>query len=583
MRILRPVCAWVGIAALVVACTNRPQQQADRLYVNARIYTVDDKAGWAEAMAVRDGRIIAIGEARAVGRHRGKGTEVVDLGGRMVMPGIHDSHIHPLDGGVQQLLECRFPPNSLDAALAKIEECVKQAKPGAWVRGGQWSHAFFEGKGPLPRELLDRIAPDNPVFLMDWSAHNAWVNTRALEAFGIDRRTADPVGGTIMRVPGSGRETGVLLDNAAYSYQARLPEYPLGELARALDFSLRQVEEQGITTIKDAIVTPEIMRVYQELSRRNALRIHVKTSLTWKSAWAKSHDGEIRQIEGRAAFATDRIDPDFVKIMLDGVLLQYTSALLTPYPPNDRIGAHHTGDLMLRPDELARDVVALDRQGLSIKIHATGDRAARVALDAFAAARRENGDSGIIHEIAHAGLVHPDDIPRFRQLNVAAEMCPIVWYPMPGIDRAAIVGKERMPAWRINTLYRAGALVSYGSDWPVVPTASPWPGIEAMVTRMDPYGRSDRVDSPGEAVDLPTAIRIFTRNGALVNKVPDSSGSLEAGKDADFIVLDRNLFEVPITEVGDVQVLMSVVGGKVLFDKRASSTGADRGDADESQ
>ena len=140
-----------------------------------------------------------------------------------------------------------------------------------------------------------------------------------------------------------------------------------------------------------------------------------------------------------------------------------------------------------------------------------------------------------------------------------------------------------MPAWRINTLYRAGALVSYGSDWPVVPTASPWPGIEAMVTRMDPYGRSDRVDSPGEAVDLPTAIRIFTRNGALVNKVPDSSGSLEAGKDADFIVLDRNLFEVPITEVGDVQVLMSVVGGKVLFDKRASSTGADRGDADESQ
>ena len=571
MKFLRLVYLLGGCAALM-ACGQREQAaeaRADRIYVNARIYTVDDKNSWATAMAVRDGRIVAIGDDRTIEPYRGETTEVVDLGGRMVMPGIHDSHSHPVEAAMQMRLECRFREKTLDATVARIEACVKQAKPGAWIRGGQWDKGFFEDK-PLPREILDRIAPDNPVFLMDWAYHNAWVNTRALQELGIDKDTPNPAGGIIRRLPDSGKETGILVDNAAYFYHTRLPEYPLDEMAGALDWSLRQVEEQGITTVKEAIVTPERMRVYSELTRRDALRIHIKASLTWKSASAGSHEEEIKQIEGRQAFATDMLDPNFAKIMLDGVMMQYTSALLTPYPANQEIGDHHMGKLMLEPEQLARDVTMLDRKGLSIKIHATGDRAARVALDAIAAARRENGDSGLIHEIAHAGLIHPDDIPRFKQLNVAAEMCPIVWYPMPGIDRAALVGKERMPAWRVNTLVKSGALVTYGSDWPVVPTASPWPGIEAMVTRQDPYGRSQQVDYVEEAVDLPTAVRIFTRNGAVVNKVASSSGTLESGKDADFIVLDRNIFETPIADVSEVQVLMSVVGGKVLFDKRSA-------------
>jgi len=571
LKFLRLVYLLGGCAALM-ACGQREQAaeaRADRIYVNARIYTVDDKNSWATAMAVRDGRIVAIGDDRTIEPYRGETTEVVDLGGRMVMPGIHDSHSHPVEAAMQMRLECRFREKTLDATVARIEACVKQAKPGAWIRGGQWDKGFFEDK-PLPREILDRIAPDNPVFLMDWAYHNAWVNTRALQELGIDKDTPNPAGGIIRRLPDSGKETGILVDNAAYFYHTRLPEYPLDEMAGALDWSLRQVEEQGITTVKEAIVTPERMRVYSELTRRDALRIHIKASLTWKSASAGSHEEEIKQIEGRQAFATDMLDPNFAKIMLDGVMMQYTSALLTPYPANQEIGDHHMGKLMLEPEQLARDVTMLDRKGLSIKIHATGDRAARVALDAIAAARRENGDSGLIHEIAHAGLIHPDDIPRFKQLNVAAEMCPIVWYPMPGIDRAALVGKERMPAWRVNTLVKSGALVTYGSDWPVVPTASPWPGIEAMVTRQDPYGRSQQVDYVEEAVDLPTAVRIFTRNGAVVNKVASSSGTLESGKDADFIVLDRNIFETPIADVSEVQVLMSVVGGKVLFDKRSA-------------
>ncbi len=579
---MRARFVYLSVACAVLAACSGPAPQASAaqapqdgapsaevIYTNGRIYTVDEHDGWASSMAVRDGRLLAVGEESDMDPYRGASTQVVDLEGRMVMPGIHDAHSHPIEAAVQLRLECKFREKTLDAALAKIEACAKQAKPGAWIRGGGWDKGFFDGQ-PLPREILDRIAPDNPVFLMDWSYHNAWVNTRALQELGIGESTPDPAGGIIRRVAGSGQETGILVDNAAYLYQSRLPEYPLGDRVDALDWALRHNEELGITTVKDAIVTPERMQVYSELAKRDALRIHVKTSLTWKSASAGSHEEEIRQIDGRQQFATDMLDPNFAKIMLDGVIMQYTSALLTPYPANKEIGHRHTGELMLEPEQLARDVAMLDRKGLSVKIHATGDRAARVALDAIAAARRENGDSGLIHEIAHAGLVTEADIPRFKQLNVAAEMCPIVLYPVPGIDRAALVGKERMPAWRVNTLVKSGALVTYGSDWPVVPTANPWPSLEAMVTRKDPRGGSDLADYPEEAVDLPTAVRIFTRNGAVVNKVGDSSGTLERGKDADFVVLDRNLFEIPIADVSEVKVLMSVVRGKVLFDKRSA-------------
>ena len=241
--------------------------------------------------------------------------------------------------------------------------------------------------------------------------------------------------------------------------------------------------------------------------------------------------------------------------------------MLEPYVANEAFGDDWTGKLMFEPKELRDDVVGLDAKGISVKIHATGDRSARTALDAFEAARRVNGDSGQIHEVSHAELIHPDDIPRFAELNVAAEMCPILWYPIPGLDWAAWLGPDRQ-VWPVKNLVESGALVIYGSDWPVVPTVNPWPGIESMVTRADPTGACDETLWPEQAVDLATTIQIFTLNGAVANKVGDSSGSLEVGKDADFIVLDRNIFEVPITDVGETEVVMSVVGGKELFNNR---------------
>jgi predicted amidohydrolase YtcJ len=560
----------IPLTAFAIGACSQPQEPvvaaADAVYTNARIYTVSENLPWAEAMAVTDGKVVAIGSAGDIAAHAGDSTAVHDMDGRMIMPGIHDTHIHPSDAGVGKTIECSFLTNSLDEALATMKGCLADLGEGEWLRGGQWNEGLFIGVDKMPKEILDEIAPDHPVFLMDWSVHNAWVNSRALELFGIDDDTPDPSGGVIVRDLETGEATGILFDNAAYNNRRSLPEYSLEQRTEALAWAIERIAEQGITTFKEAIVTTSSMEAYQALDRQGVLGLNVKTSLTWKSAWANSNNEENALIAARENFRTGSIDPDFAKIMLDGIPPTYTAAMLEPYMPSEAFGDEWLGKLMFEPEVLRDDVVNLDARGLSVKIHATGDRSARTALDAFEAARRVNGDAGPLHEVSHAELIHPDDIPRFAELNVAAEMCPILWYPIPGLDWEAWLGPDRK-VWPVKSLIEAEALVIYGSDWPVVPTANPWPGIESMVTRADPTGASDETLWREQAVDLATAIRIFTLNGAVANRSADRSGSLEVGKEADFIVLDRNIFEVPITDVSETRVLMSVVGGTEIINK----------------
>jgi predicted amidohydrolase YtcJ len=558
------------VAAALTAC-DRPNQApqtiaADAVYLNAKIYTVDADGPWVSAMAVTGGKIVAVGSDADMAAHTAVGTAVHDLQGRMVMPGIHDTHMHPSHAGVGKTIECSFRTYDLNEALDTLQECLADIPEGDWLRGGQWNDALFAGTDKAPKAILDEIAPNHPVFLMDWSVHNAWVNSKALELLGIDDDTPDPSGGVIVRDPDNGKATGIMLDNAAYGYRGVLPAYTPQQHSDALAWSIEQIAGHGVTTFREAIVTAAYLEAYTDLDRKGELSLNAKTSLSWKSAWAKSHDDEVALIDSRASYASDGLDTDFAKIMLDGIPPTYTAAFLEPYAPSKAFGNEWRGKLMHSPEDLAADVTALDAMGMTVKIHATGDRAARVALDAFAAAREANGDSGLIHEVSHAARIHADDIPRFAELNVAAEMCPNLWYPIPGLDFERLLGPGRAKSWAIKALTDSGALVIYGSDWPVVPTPNPWPAIESMVTRSDPAGASDARDWPEQAVDLATALRIFTINGAIANKVGDSNGSLEVGKDADFIVLDRNIFDVPISDVGETEVLLSVVGGQTVVD-----------------
>ena len=562
------VMVTIALAACDAANEASRPVSADAVYTNARIYKVDAVNSWASAMAVSNGKIIAVGSDEDIAAHIGEDTRVNDMAGRMMMPGIHDTHIHPYDGGIGKTVQCSFLTAVLDEALKALQDCLADIPEGQWLRGGQWNDGLFIGTTKAPKHILDEIAPNHPVFLMDWSVHNAWLNSSALELLGIDDETPDPSGGVIVRDLQTGEATGILLDNAAYEPRRSLPAYSLQQRSDALAWSIKQIMSYGITTFKAALVTTENMEAYADLQAKGAIPFNIKTSLSWKSAWANSHEDELALIDARADFVSDRIDTDFAKIMLDGIPPTYTAAMLEPYLPSEGFGDRWRGKLMFEPEQLGADLIELDSRGLTVKIHATGDRSARAALDAIEVARMKNGDSGLIHEVSHAELIHPDDIPRFVELNVAAEMCPILWHPIPGLDWEAWLGPERK-VWPVRNLVESGALVVYGSDWPVVATPNPWPGIESMVTRADPSGLSDATLWADQSVDLATTIRIFTHNGAIANKVGDTSGSLEVGKDADFILLDRNIFDVPITEVGETKVLLSVVGGNEVVNNQS--------------
>lgn len=542
---------------------------AEVIYTNGRVYTVDAAAPWAEAFAVQAGKFLAVGTSQdLLARYKGDLTTVVDLGGHMVMPGIHDMHAHLAQAGTKQLFECGFPFTlTLDQILEKVKACAAAAPTAGWLRGGQWAMELLDAERMPSKELLDAVAPDTPVFLIDSTVHSAWVNSKALQVLGISKDTPDPAGGVIVRDGKSGEPSGILLDNAAYQSLQKLPVYSPEQMQQALAWSVEQFNAVGVTALKDAMVDPGALAGYAALDRSGKLNAHIATSLAWRMAWAGPQESLEQSIAGRASFASENVQVDFIKIMLDGIPPPQTAAVLEPYVPDGVHKPGHRGYLTQSPESLIEDLVKLDAQGLTVKIHATGDRSVRVALDAFEAARKANGNSRQRHEIAHAAMISDEDIPRFKALNVTAEMSPILWYPSPlQTAMEVVLGKQRAGRnWPVKTLSETGALVIYGSDWPsVVPSASPWPGIEAMITRKDPLGQNSGVLGPEQAMDLAGVLRIFTLNGAESMYAAATRGSIAPGKSADFIVLDRNLFEIPAEDISEVVVLRTVFRGKTV-------------------
>lgn len=552
------------LAALVygAGCSDNAPET---VYTNGYIYTVNPDQPTAEALAVRDRVIIAVGGNQEVQAQVSDRARVVDLNGRMLMPGIHDMHTHPMEAGEKYNFQCAFPFTfTMAEIVAKLTECAAETPSGEWIRGGQWAMELMETDTVPHKDILDAITGDHPIYLGDSTVHAAWLNSRGLAEMGIDRDTPDPEGGVIIRGPGSMEPTGVLVDNAAYNILSKLPTYSEEQYKDALEWSMRELNKVGVTTTKDALTDGRALKAYKGLDKSGRLTMKVSTSIAWRMLWT-DYENNVRE---RASYATENVDTEFIKIMLDGIPPTRTSAMLDPYLPDEKHGDSFTGKLIHSPERLTEDLIYLDGQGLTVKVHATGDRAVRVTLDAVEAARKANGDSGMMHEISHAELIHPDDLPRFKELNVIAEFSPILWYPSPLVEvMTHVIGEERANRfWPTRALLDAGAHIIYGSDWPsVVPDPNPWPGIEAMVTRRDPYGNFSGALWAEQAVDLETALRIFTINGAVAGKQADRTGSIEVGKSADFIVIDRNLFEILPEEIGDTQVLLTVVSGREVY------------------
>ena len=562
----------VGVILGVLVCgAVGAVQPAATVYRHGRIYTVDADNHWAEALAIRDGRISAVGSDADVAPYIGPATKVVDLAGRMVMPGIHDMHLHPIEGGFQALVECTFPfVTPLDQIVAKVKDCAAHKAKGEWIRGGQWAAETLSTSTPPTLAMLDAAAPDNPVFLIDSTFHNAWVNSRALEALGIDAHTPDPKGGVIVRDAGTHDATGILFDNAAYYAMKRLPVRSEAQYEAAVQWAVAKLNSVGVVAMKDALADGYSVRAYAALDRAGKLNLRVATSRPWRATWTESDADEARNRVHWRDDETPHVRTGFAKIFVDGIPPTRTAVMLEPYLADAAHGANFKGELQHTPADLDAALVELDKLGLTVKMHATGDGSARAALDAIAAARKANGASGLRHEIAHAELISPVDIPRFRELDAVAELSPILWYPGPLVEMmATVMGRARAEQfWPIKSMLDAKVTMVYGSDWPsVVPTPNPWPGIEAMVTRKDPYSSSSATLGADQAISLADALRIFTRNGADAMRLGDSSGSLEVGKFADFVVLERNLFDIAPEDIGDTEVLQTVFEGRVVYER----------------
>jgi predicted amidohydrolase YtcJ len=539
---------------------ERPSPPADLLITGAPVYTVDAARRWTQAIAVKGGRIAALGSVAEMSEWRGPRTEVLELAGGMVLPGFQDAHIHPLHGGLVQLQCDLHDASGVDDYLAIVGSYAEDHPERPWIVGGGWTMSDFPGGTPH-RSLLDRVVADRPVFLTNRDGHGAWVNSRALEIAGIDEGTTDPSGGRIER-DGRGAPTGTLHEHAMDRVEALCPPPTAKDLEEALALAQGQLHALGITSWQDAWIAEEDLGAYVALARRGELTARVVLSLLWDRERDESQLEELVDRRERGTF--DRLRANTVKIFQDGVAENFTAAMVDPYLDSSGRPTANAGISMVDPEALKGYVRALDAEGFQVHFHAIGDRAVRECLNAVESARRANGARDARHHIAHIQVIHPDDMPRFRRLDVVANAQPF-WACMDDQMRDLTIpflSAERAGyQYPFASLRRAGATLAFGSDWPVT-TSNPMLEIEVAVTRVPADDRGTEPFLPHESLDLPTALAAFTMGSAFVNQHDGATGSIEAGKLADVAVLDRNLFEQDGVPIGEARVVATFVEGR---------------------
>lgn len=567
---------FLAFGLLLGACSPRDGDvadlpKADLLLINGKVYTANTVVPWAEAIAVKGGSVLFVGNNENAGKYRGESTRIIDLRGKMAMPGLIDAHVHPVLGGMEVATQCLFPSTADPQQVREtLLHCKEKRPDAAWIVGGRWDSAFFRKYAiDSPAKWLDNFMDDVPVSLADDTGHNRWVNSKALALVGINRDTLIP-GGEIA-LDDEGEPNGLLLESAMYpvleAIHRELKPTP-EQYLEAARISLRKASEYGITGIKEAGDADQGVVAYRKLDQAGELNAHMVACI----AVALTPEGELdleRLQRVRRENRSRNLNTDCAKLFLDGVPSEArTAAMIDNYLPNAE-GHTHNGKLLVEPEALNEYLAQLDALGLTVKVHVAGDRAVRVTLDAIEHARRVNGDSGLRHELAHSGLIDPQDIPRIVELNAVADMSPSIWYPSPVTDSIiAALGERGRRYWPFKNLLEAGAEVIAGTDWPaVVPDMNPWPGIEAMVTRRHPDGAQEGALWAEQAISLEQALRIYTRNGAKALNLEEVTGSLEAGKRADIIVLNHNLFEIPAEAISDTRVEMTFFEGKLVFQR----------------
>ena len=538
---------------------------ADLVLVGGSVVTMDGGRRTVTGLAVRGGRIVAVGADAEVDELVGPATRRIELQGRTVLPSFQDAHVHPSMAGIG-LLRCPLHdlPRTIDAYIEAIAAYAGAHPDRPWVLGDGWYMEAFPGGTPS-RQDLDRAVPDRPALFVNRDGHGAWLNSRALERAGFDRATPDPPHGRIER-EADGTPSGTIHEGAMELVKPLLPQPTDDDMVEGLLLAQAYLNRLGITAWQDAWVTPVELEAYRRMAEAGSLTARV-TACHW---WEREQGAEQIEsiVERRRVGTLGRLRANTVKIMQDGVAENFTAAMLEPYlGPGGRPTANR-GLSFVEPEALMRHVSRLDALGFQVHFHALGDRAVRESLDAVQAARLANGVADRRHHLAHLQVVDPADLARFGQLGAVATIQPfwacrdaqMVELTLPFLEpgRAAL-------QYPFRSLLRSGATLAGGSDW-TVSTPNVLMEVETAVNRVSPEDRAAEPFLPGEALDLGDALAAFTIGSAFVNHLDAETGSLEAGKAADLVVLDRNVLDRGEGPIGAATVLLTLIEGQVVHE-----------------
>jgi predicted amidohydrolase YtcJ len=528
--------------------------------VNARVWTGNPKRPWADAVAARGDTIAAVGTSAEVKKAAGEGARIIDAKGAMVVPGFNDSHVHFIDGGFRLSSVQLRDAKTREEFISRIEEYAATLKPGTWIMGGDWDHTLWGGELPR-RDWIDSVTPNNPVWIQRLDGHMGLANSAALRAAGVTKATKNVEGGTIVR-DASGEPTGILKDNAMSLVDAAVPELAPELADRALDTAMKYVAAQGVTSVQNMGSWSDLA-IFERARKDGRLitRIYAVVPLaTWErlkdTVAARGHGDEWVRIGGLKGF-------------VDGSLGSHTAAMLEPFTdaPND------TGLLVNTPEDLYAWTSGADKAGLQVRVQAIGDPAIRLQLDIYERVEREDGARDRRFRIEHAQHPAPSDIPRFAKLNVIASM-----QPYHAIDDGrwadAVIGRERAKStYAFRSILDTKAHLAFGSDWFVAPP-TPLEGIYAAVTRSTLDGKHPEGWVPEQKITVEEALRAYTSGSAYASFDENGKGTLERGKLADFTIIDRDLTRIPPAEIRDAHVLMTIVGGKVVYEREGAQLAA---------
>ncbi len=549
--------------------------KATIIVTNARAYTVDAKQPWAEAIAINGDRILAVGPKQMVEAFRNEKTRMIDAHGNLVLPGFTDSHIHLLEGSLTLTQVDLNGTTSIAEVQKRVKEFAAAHPHTKWITGRGWSYEIF-GEAALPdKKFLDEVVPDRPVYLVGYDGHTSWANSKALAEAGVTRDTPNPASGWIVK-DAKGEPTGAMKESADDLIGNKV-EATREERLTALRLGLREANRAGLVRVIclgnsiHLVDDGSNFPLYEELLKSGELTLRMYVS-SYEGPPAMTPAQLAAVVAAKQKYHGDWLAAGAVKFYLDGVIESHTAAMLTPYSDDPK----QIGALRWDEGEYKRAVTALDRSGIQVFTHAIGDRAVRLALDTYEEAAKANGTHDMRHRIEHIETITAQDIPRFGKLGVIASYQPLhaepnddtlkVWARNAGPDRAG-------RGWTWQSVAKSGGRLAFGSDWPVV-TLSPWYGVQNAVTRQTLEGKPEGGWLPQERVSLEQAIEGYTLGAAYSGHREASEGSLEPGKLADLIVLDQNLFKIAPSEIHKTNILLTMVGGRIVYQTPEMATGS---------